>query len=224
MPPGCTITRGFLEQRPDGGVCEESKEDCQKDQSFAVLRQLVNLRKHIMHKIIPLCGLAFFGLILIAMPSAAVAAEKFECPFPVGPNTSAKLQEIKRLLPDGNAMADPERLNATVGTLRRDGMPKSLIIDYLAGAYCPMVAQESSLTEAGKVRAPSAFYRSDHTTGPQPREWPRHYHQCAAYTRCRRHAQRDRSAYLAACDVPHPATRISWFVPGCRLGQRPLSC
>jgi hypothetical protein len=48
-------------------------------------------------------------------------------------------------------MADPELLNATVGTLlRRDGMPKSLIIGHLVGAYCPMVAQESSLTEAEK--------------------------------------------------------------------------
>jgi hypothetical protein len=137
----------LLEQRPDGEFAKRAKK---KGQSFAVLRQLVNLRKHIMHKIIPLSGLAIFVLILIAMPSDAVAAEKFECPFPVGPNTSAKLQEIKRLLPDGNAMADPERLNATVGTLRRDGMPKSLIIGHLVGAYCPMVAQESSLTEAEK--------------------------------------------------------------------------
>jgi len=47
-------------------------------------------------------------------------------------------------------MADPDRLNATVDTLRRDGMPKSMIIDHLLGAYCPMVAQESSLTEAEK--------------------------------------------------------------------------
>jgi hypothetical protein len=104
-----------------------------------------------MHKIIFLCGLAFFGLILIAMPPAGAAAENFECPVPPGLNTSAKLQEIKRLLPDGNAMADPDRLNATVDSLRQDGMPKSLIINHLVGAYCPMVAQESSLTDAEKT-------------------------------------------------------------------------
>jgi hypothetical protein len=56
-------------------------------------------------------------------------------------------------------MADPDRLNATVDTLRRDGMPKSLIIDRLVGAYCPMVAQESSLTEAEKTA------RLQHFTG-----------------------------------------------------------
>jgi hypothetical protein len=129
---------------------KRAKEDCQKGQSFAILRRLVNLRMHIMHKIILLCGLAFFGLTLTAMPPAGAAAEKFECPVPLGPDTSAKLPEIKLLLPDGNAMADPDRLNATVDTLGRDGMPKSLIIDRLIGAYCPMVAQESSLTEAEK--------------------------------------------------------------------------
>src|SRR5271154_6953820 len=96
-------------------------------------------------------SLTLFGLILTAMPPAGSAAEQFECPRPVKPTTPAKLQEIQRLLPDSNAMADIGRLSATIGTLRRDGMPKSLIIDHLVGAYCPLVAQESSLTEAEKV-------------------------------------------------------------------------
>jgi hypothetical protein len=98
-----------------------------------------------------LCALAFFGLILAAIPPTAAAAEKFECPLPLQPTTPAKLQEIQRLLPDGNAMADPSRLNATVDTLQRDGMTKRLIIEHLVGAYCPMVAQDSSLTEAEKT-------------------------------------------------------------------------
>ena len=97
-----------------------------------------------------LCGLTCFGLMLTAMPQASVAAENFECPLPVKPTTPAKLQEIQRLLPDGNAMADIGRLTATVGTLRQDGMSKSQIIDHLVGVYGPMVAQESSLTEAEK--------------------------------------------------------------------------
>ena len=63
------------------------------------------------------------------------------------------------MLPDGNAMANIERLNATIGTLRQDGMSKSQIIEHLVGAYCPMVAQESSLTEAEKTA------RLQHFTG-----------------------------------------------------------
>ena len=54
------------------------------------------------------------------------------------------------MLPDGNAMADIGRLTATVGTLRQDGMSKSQIIEHLVGVHCPMVAQESSLTEGEK--------------------------------------------------------------------------
>jgi hypothetical protein len=87
---------------------------------------------------------------LTAMPPVGVAAEKLECPLAVRPTTPAKLQEIQRLLPDGNTMADIVQLSATIGTLRQDGMSKSQIIDHLVGVYGPMVAQESSLTEAEK--------------------------------------------------------------------------
>jgi hypothetical protein len=103
-----------------------------------------------MNKSTLLCGLTCFGLMLTAMPPVGVTAEKFECPLAVRPTTPAKLQEIQRLLPDGNAMADIVQLSATIGTLRQDGMSKSQIIDHLVGVYCPMVAQESSLTEAEK--------------------------------------------------------------------------
>ena len=106
---------------------------------------------HIVNKSTLLCGLTCFGLILTAMLPASAAAEKFECALAVKPTTPAKLQEIQRLLPDGNAIANIGRLNATVGTLRQDGMSKSQIIDHLVGVYCPIVAQESSLTEAEKT-------------------------------------------------------------------------
>jgi hypothetical protein len=106
---------------------------------------------HIMNRSALIVSLTLSGLVLTAMPSAGAAAEKFECPLAVKPTMPAKLQQIQRLLPDANAMADIGRLNATVSTLRRDGMPKSLIIDHLVGVYCPMVAQESSLTEAEKT-------------------------------------------------------------------------
>jgi hypothetical protein len=55
------------------------------------------------------------------------------------------------LLPDGDAKVDIDRLNTAVGTLRRDGMPKSFIIDRLVGASCPMVASDSALTTAEKT-------------------------------------------------------------------------
>jgi hypothetical protein len=105
----------------------------------------MNKRRHLFG------GLTCFGLLLTAMLPASAAAETFECPFAAKPTTPAKLQEIRRLLPDGNAMADIGRLNATVAMLRHDGMSKLQIIDHLVGVYCPMVAHESTLTEAEKT-------------------------------------------------------------------------
>jgi hypothetical protein len=94
-------------------------------------------RMHIMNKSALLCSLTCFGLMLTAMPPASAAAEKFGCPLAVKPTMPAKLQEIQRLLPDDNAMADIGRLNATIGALLQDGMSKSQIIDHLVGVYCP---------------------------------------------------------------------------------------
>jgi hypothetical protein len=96
-----------------------------------------------------------FGLAVFSVPSYAAA--KFECPSPFKPTTPATLTEIRSQLPDGKAMADVGRLTATIDILRRKGMPKSLIIDHLIGAYCPMVVQESSLTEAEKAASVRRF-------------------------------------------------------------------
>jgi len=102
-----------------------------------------------MTKISRLLSLTVFGFNLFILPS--FAAEKFQCPATLKPSTPAKLEEISGLLPDRNAMADVGRLNSTIATLRREGMPNIRIIDHLVTAYCPVVAQESSVTEAEKV-------------------------------------------------------------------------
>lgn len=81
----------------------------------------------------------------------AVAAENFECPKPFTPTTPAKLEQVKGLLPTTNAMTDVGLLNAAIGTLRRDGMSKSQIIDHLIGAYCPTIARDAALTDPEKA-------------------------------------------------------------------------
>ena len=74
-----------------------------------------------MTKIQFLLSLTLFSLTLVP----AVAAEKFECPSPFKPNTPAKLEEIKGLLPDVNAMADIGQLNVTIATLRREACQRT---------------------------------------------------------------------------------------------------
>lgn len=93
-------------------------------------------------------ALAFALSAFAALP--AVGAEQFQCPFPSNPNNPAKLEQIRGLLPDVNTMTNIERLTTTIAALRRDGMPKILIIDHLVGAYCPMVVRDAPLTEAEK--------------------------------------------------------------------------
>jgi hypothetical protein len=81
----------------------------------------------------------------------ALGAEQFQCPSFSNPNNPAKLEQIRGLLPNVNTMTNMEQLSATIATLRREGMSKSLIIDHLVGAYCPMVVREAPLTEAEKA-------------------------------------------------------------------------
>jgi S-methylmethionine-dependent homocysteine/selenocysteine methylase len=86
---------------------------------------------------------------LSPVPSAAI--EELSCSFTFTSRDPAKLERNTALLPDANAIGDVGRLNLTIDTLRREGMAKSQIVSHLVGAYCPVVAQESSLTEAEKA-------------------------------------------------------------------------
>ena len=106
-----------------------------------------------MFKIRFLLSLSLFVLAL----APAEAAAQFECPNPFTPTTPAKLEQVKGLLPNTNAMTDIGLLNVTIGTLRRDGMSKSLIIEHLIGAYCPMIARDAALTDSEKATLVQRF-------------------------------------------------------------------
>jgi hypothetical protein len=99
--------------------------------------------------------LLLLSLSLLSLTNATAAT--FECPRTLKPNNPAKLEEIKGLLPNDNAMIDASRLIAVINTLRQEGMPKSQIIDHLIGAYCPMVVQQGTLTEAEKAAGVRRF-------------------------------------------------------------------
>jgi hypothetical protein len=109
--------------------------------------------RDVMTRFALLLGLTFSVLAI----APAVAADKFECPSPFKPNTPAKLEQIKGLLSGANAMSDLNQLSATIATLRREGMPKRVIIDHLIGAYCPTMARETSLTGAEKAARVARF-------------------------------------------------------------------
>jgi hypothetical protein len=95
-------------------------------------------------------GVALALLLGAALPAQA-ARMNFECPEPIDETTPAKRAEIQKLLPLGNAMDKPDRLNASIDALRNLGLPRTLIIDHLIGAYCPTVATGNSLSVAEKT-------------------------------------------------------------------------
>lgn len=84
-------------------------------------------------------------------PSPAVSAAEFKCDWLPAGDGARTAGEIDTLLPSGDVLDHPEQLDAAIDALRRQGMTKSLIIDNLIGTYCPVVAADSSLTDAQKT-------------------------------------------------------------------------
>lgn len=101
---------------------------------------------------------ALIGLPGDADPAVAVTSG-FECPLTIDGSTTTKAAEIVQLLPVGDAMDDPSRLNESIDALRRFGLSKTLIIDHLIAAYCPVVAQNSSLSDSDKTARVRRFAR-----------------------------------------------------------------
>ena len=100
-------------------------------------------------------GLSLALCAFVALP--ALGAEQFQCPSFSRPNNPAKLEQIRGLLPNADTMTNIERLSATIASLRRDGMSKSLIIDHLVGAYCPMVVREAAVDDTEKAALVQRF-------------------------------------------------------------------
>jgi len=100
-------------------------------------------------------GLSLALCALVAPP--ALGAGQFQCPSFSRPNDPAKLEQIRGQLPNADTMMNIERLSATIASLRRDGMSRSLIIDHLVGAYCPMVVREAAVDDTEKAALVQRF-------------------------------------------------------------------
>ena len=103
-------------------------------------------------------GISFIT-ILCSFSHSASAQHNFECTEMIDGQTVAQRAEIKRYLPLGDAMNDPVRLNNSVNGLRKLGLSKAIIINHLIGAYCPVVAQDRSLSFSNKTARVRAFAR-----------------------------------------------------------------
>lgn len=102
----------------------------------------------------PLIAAALASALYLAPHAASAAGQGFECPQRSATDTP---RDIKSLIPAGDALDDPSRLNAAVDTLRRQRVGNALIIDNLIGAYCPAIAADAALTDMQKARRVQQF-------------------------------------------------------------------
>ncbi|WP_119274699.1 hypothetical protein [Taklimakanibacter deserti] len=97
-------------------------------------------------------------LVLLGLTTTAVAASSnFECPAQPGDYLKLGPAEMAALLPVGDPLDDPAKLDAAIDTLRRQGLSSALIIDGLIGSYCPIVAADTSLTVPQKTSRVQKF-------------------------------------------------------------------
>jgi hypothetical protein len=91
------------------------------------------------------------GVIVPIFAFGQPAKAAFECPYGIVATTPVKQEEIAKLLPPGNAMDDPDRLNASIDSLRQAGISQNQIVDHLIGAYCPTVVAERDISDVEKT-------------------------------------------------------------------------
>ena len=78
-------------------------------------------------------------------------ATGFECNWLPTDDEPMGIHDIRSLLSGVDLLDDPDRLNLAVDKLRQEGLNETLIIDNLVGAYCPIVAMNSALSDAQKA-------------------------------------------------------------------------
>jgi hypothetical protein len=95
--------------------------------------------------------------IALSPANAEVAAKTvtaqsgFTCP-PVRNGAMARQRAaIRAMLPSGDALENPAQLNASISSLKRLGLSKTLVTDHLIGAYCATIARNSYLSDTEKT-------------------------------------------------------------------------
>jgi hypothetical protein len=100
------------------------------------------------------CGAGLAGSV-----TRAANAATFTCPdavTSVAPTTTSPLRAPYAGATDVTA---GNRLNELMADLRRSGMKPALIVDHLVGTYCPLVANDGSLSDKQKADRVRRFAR-----------------------------------------------------------------
>ena len=100
------------------------------------------------------CGAGLTGSIMRPADAAA-----FTCPETVTSDAPRNASPLSDLYSGANDATAGNRLSELMADLRKGGMKPALIVDHLVGAYCPLVANDGSLSDKQKADRVRRFAR-----------------------------------------------------------------
>ena len=100
------------------------------------------------------CGAGLTGSIVRPADAAA-----FTCPDTVTSDAPRNAPPLSDLYSGANDVTASNRLSEVMADLRKDGMKPALIVDHLVSAYCPLVANDSSLSDKQRADRIQRFAR-----------------------------------------------------------------
>jgi hypothetical protein len=99
----------------------------------------------------------------VAATIGSVNAATFTCPDATASDGPRTAPALSALYSGANYITASDRLGELMTDLRNSGMKPALIVDHLIGAYCPLVAADSTLSDKQKADRVRQFAR--HVTG-----------------------------------------------------------
>jgi hypothetical protein len=101
-----------------------------------------------------ICGAGLTGSMVRPADAAA-----FTCPETVTSDAPKNASRLTDLYSGANNLTASNRVGELVTDLRKNGMKPALIVDNLVGAYCPLVANDGSLSDRQKADRVRGFAR-----------------------------------------------------------------
>ena len=96
-------------------------------------------------------ALLFASLSVGALTGAPVHAAAFTCPDTSTPAMAGQAPSLNDLYAGATDATASQRLGELMADLRKSGLKPSMIVDHLVGAYCPLVAADTSLSDKQKT-------------------------------------------------------------------------
>ena len=118
-----------------------------------VLKEEVMIVRPVMLLVLA-CGAGLTGSIMRPADAAA-----FTCPDAVTSGAPRNASPLSDLYAGANDVTAGNRLSELMADLRKSGMKPALIVDHLVGAYCPLVANDGSLSDRQKADRVRRFAR-----------------------------------------------------------------